>query len=79
MGNMSVAAASGGSGGALVLLVAPLLGLGHFVSVAMRPWKICPVCKGSPRNFGSIYTKAFKLCRNCGGSGRVRRFGAGEP
>lgn len=61
----------------IVVLLAIAVG-GYIVSVFLRPWKICPTCKGSPRNYGAIYTKAFKLCTRCGGSGRVRRFGAGE-
>ncbi|WP_143030041.1 hypothetical protein [Pseudonocardia oroxyli] len=71
-------AASGMSGATMVVVLVVVLVLGYVVSVFLHPFKVCPSCKGSPRSYGSIYTKSFRNCTRCGGSGRVRRFGAGD-
>lgn len=71
------AAAEGSSGWLMIVILLGVLILGYVVSVILHPNKLCPSCKGSPRSYGSIYTKSFRLCSRCGGSGRVRRFGAG--
>ncbi|MGD9986712.1 hypothetical protein [Pseudonocardia sp.] len=72
------AAAAGSSGWLTIVILLFIAGGGYGLSVLLHPYKHCPTCKGSPRSYGAIYTKSFRLCSRCGGSGRVRRFGAGE-
>jgi DnaJ-class molecular chaperone len=69
---------SGGSPVLVLIVLVVVLALGYVVSVFLHPFKICPACKGTPRSYGSMYTKSFRLCDRCGGSGRVRRLGAGD-
>lgn len=64
---------------ALVLLV-----LSYPVSLKLHPWTKCRLCRGSPRQYGAIYSYAWRHCRRCGGSGRelrrgVRLIGIGRP
>jgi len=72
------AATTGGNGLTVLLVIGAVLVGGYFLSVLLHPLKVCPTCKGSPRSYGSVYTKSFRNCSRCGGSGRVRRFGAGD-
>ena len=57
-----------------------LTGLGLLVawalSLLLHPYTACGSCKGSPRSFGTIATRSFRLCGTCGGSGRRLRVGA---
>jgi hypothetical protein len=68
----------------LLITAGVLLALGYPVSLKLHPWRKCLRCKGSPRNFGAIYTYAWRNCGRCGGSGRelrrgVRFTGIGRP
>ncbi|MFB9741916.1 hypothetical protein ACFFOU_12440 [Pseudonocardia sulfidoxydans] len=72
------AAADGSDGWLTIVVLLLLAGGGYGLSVILHPFKHCPTCKSSPRSYGAIYTKSFRLCSRCGGSGRIRRFGAGE-
>jgi DnaJ-class molecular chaperone len=57
-----------------VLLAALVTGGAWYVDVRLRPWKPCPSCHGRKRT--TAYGKHH--CRRCGGSGEVRRVGAGR-
>ena len=70
------AAASPTTGGGLLLIGAAVLIVGYLLSLLLHPYTRCSTCKGSPRHYGSIFTRAFRLCSACGGSGRQRRLGA---
>lgn len=41
----------------------------------LRPWKRCPVCRGTGRNRWST-PEHWGYCARCGSSGKVLRFGA---
>jgi hypothetical protein len=64
------------SGSGLVMIA----GLGMFVawavSLLLHPYTVCGSCKGTPRSYGSIATRSFRLCPSCGGTGRRLRLGA---
>ena len=47
------------------------------LSIALAPEKICPRCKGKGARSGAL--GGLKTCRDCKGSGRVPRIGAGAP
>ena len=69
------AAAAQGSGGGLLLLIGLAIVLGWLASLWAHPFTACPDCTGSPKKFGTIYTKSFDLCRTCNGRGwKVRAF-----
>jgi hypothetical protein len=46
------------------------------VSLLLHPYTVCGSCKGTPRSYGTIATRAFRLCAGCGGTGRQLRVGA---
>jgi DnaJ-class molecular chaperone len=69
-------AADSGSGNTALLVVVVVVVLGWLVSLVLHPWTACSACKGSPRHYGAVATKSFRLCSACGGSGRQLRFGA---
>ncbi|MQA14735.1 MAG: hypothetical protein GEV09_11335 [Pseudonocardiaceae bacterium] len=49
--------------------------LGYVASLWLHPWTRCGVCKGNPRRYGSIFTRAWRPCGRCGGTGRKTRLG----
>jgi hypothetical protein len=57
-----------------------LAGLGLLViwilSLLLHPFTACTSCKGTPRLYGAVATRSFRLCPSCGGSGRRLRTGA---
>lgn len=59
----------------LILIVAVLV-VGWLVSLWLHPFTPCWDCKGTPKKWGSIYTRSFDLCRTCEGRGRRMRMGA---
>lgn len=62
----------------VLLLVAVAVGA-WYVDVRLRPWKPCPKCGGRKRTRGSRPRAWGEFrCRRCGGTGKVRRFGAGK-
>ena len=69
-------AAEGGSGNTALLVVVVVALVGWLISLVLHPWTACSACKGSPRRFGAVASKSFRLCAACGGSGRQLRFGA---
>lgn len=71
-----IAAASGAGNGSALLVVALILLGGYLLSVWINPFAPCRWCKGTPKTYGMIFTKAFDLCRHCEGRGRRMRFGA---
>ncbi len=58
------------------LLVLAAVAVAHLVSLWLHPFTACRDCKGSPKKFGTIYTRSFDLCRTCNGRGRRVRMGA---
>ncbi len=46
------------------------------VSLLLHPYTECGSCKGTPRSYGSIATRSFRLCPACSGTGRQLRVGA---
>jgi hypothetical protein len=61
--------------GALVLIAIVVL-VGWWATLARHPIRRCPSCKGSKKNAGSNELR-WGICGRCGGKGHVRRFGAG--
>lgn len=59
----------------LILALAGIVVL-HLASLWLHPFTACRDCKGSPKKFGTIYTRSFDLCRTCNGRGRRVRMGA---
>jgi hypothetical protein len=57
-----------------------IIGLGLLaawaVSLLLHPYTACGSCKGTPRSYGTIATRSFRLCAGCGGTGRQLRVGA---
>jgi hypothetical protein len=57
-----------------------IIGLGLLaawaVSLLLHPYTACGSCKGTPRSYGTIATRSFRLCTGCGGTGRQLRVGA---
>ena len=63
--------------GSSILMIAALgLLTAWILSLLLHPFTACSSCKGSPRSFGSVATRSFRLCGACGGSGRRLRVGA---
>lgn len=71
-----LAAAPPASGGVTMLLVALGLLAVYLLSVWINPFAPCRRCKGSPRTHGSLFTKAYDVCRHCEGRGRRVRTAA---
>ncbi len=59
-----------------LVVIVLLAGAGYFLSLRLHPLRRCPVCKGTGRHHGGVYTYAFRPCRACGGRGRKDRLGA---
>jgi hypothetical protein len=59
----------------VLILVCLICAAWWVVSRWAWPWRPCPRCKGSGRNRGSD-KRRHGDCKRCGGSHRVRRFGA---
>jgi hypothetical protein len=57
-----------------------LVGLGLLVlwllSLLLHPFTTCSSCNGSPRSYGAVATRSFRMCGSCGGTGRQLRIGA---
>ncbi|MDN5933895.1 MAG: hypothetical protein L0I24_22955, partial [Pseudonocardia sp.] len=71
-----LAAAASGADNSALLVVALIALAVYLASVWFNPFAPCRRCKGSPKTYGVIFTKAFDLCRHCEGRGRRMRFGA---
>ncbi len=69
-------AVSSADGGSTLLTIGVVVIGGYLLSLLLHPNTACGACKGTPRSYGSVYTKAFRLCSSCGGRGRERRLGA---
>jgi hypothetical protein len=61
--------------GILTLAGAGLL-TAWILSLLLHPFTACSSCKGSPRSYGVLASRSFRLCPACGGSGRQLRIGA---
>ncbi|TQM38665.1 hypothetical protein [Pseudonocardia cypriaca] len=70
----SVAADLSGSG--IVVIVGLGMLVAWAVSLLLHPYTACGSCKGTPRSYGSIATRSFRLCPSCSGTGRRLRLGA---
>jgi hypothetical protein len=64
------------SGLATLVMVGGIFAAGYVLSLVLHPLTHCRRCNGIPRSYGTVYTHAFRLCSDCGGSGRQRRLGA---
>jgi hypothetical protein len=72
-----LATTTGELSGSTILMIAGLgLLVAWTVSLLLHPFTACSSCKGSPRSFGLVATRSFRLCPACGGSGRRLRVGA---
>ena len=69
-------ATAGLTGTGVVVLAALGLLAAWAVSLLLHPFTACSSCKGSPRSFGVIAKRSFRMCGSCGGSGRRLRLGA---
>ncbi|HEX3962413.1 MAG TPA: hypothetical protein VHZ03_38260 [Trebonia sp.] len=63
------------NGGELLALVAVVVIVGWYVDLRRRPNRRCWACNGSGRNSRGV---RWGNCGRCGGSGNVRRLGAGK-
>ena len=61
----------------LVIFVLAVAGV-RVVSLFIHPMTRCSGCKGGARHRGSVFTRSFRACRKCGGSGRQERAGVGS-
>ena len=61
---------------ATLIVVAMVFGVGYLLSIRLHPFTNCRACKGGSRHRGAIYSRAYRVCRRCKGSGRRLRFGA---
>ena len=59
-----------------LLLLAIVWLVGYLVSCTRHPYRDCPTCGDSKREYGALYSKAYRECQKCGGKGRVVRAGA---
>lgn len=59
-----------GSGNSALVVVALIALAGYLLSVWINPFAPCRWCKGTPKTTGTIFTRAFDLCRHCEGRGR---------
>jgi len=73
---LDIHAAAATNGLTILIIAGAVLVLGYLLSLVLHPYARCSTCKGSPRHYGSIFSRAFRLCSACGGSGRERRLGA---
>jgi hypothetical protein len=64
------------SGTSLLTVVGLGLLAAWAVSLLLHPYTACSSCKGTPRSYGAIATRSFRLCPSCGGTGRQLRVGA---
>lgn len=48
----------------------------YLVSVRLKRWVACPVCRGKPRKRGWLFGYAWSYCRRCAGKGEVARWGS---
>jgi DnaJ-class molecular chaperone len=62
---------------AVVVIVAIVAVVAWRVDVQRHPIRRCPSCNGSKKNGGSSEQR-WGTCRRCGGTGEVRRPGAGN-
>jgi hypothetical protein len=68
--------ADGLSGSTVLVLVGLGLLVLWLLSLLLHPFTTCSSCNGTPRSYGAVATRSFRLCGNCGGSGRRLRVGA---
>jgi hypothetical protein len=71
-----LAAAQEGSGTNALFIVGLVVGGGWLASLWLHPFTACSACGGTPKSFGSVATRSFRLCSRCSGSGRRLRVGA---
>jgi hypothetical protein len=64
------------SGSTLLTVIGLGLLLAWAVSLLLHPYTACSACKGTPRSYGAIATRSFRLCHSCSGTGRQLRVGA---
>ncbi|GAA5125040.1 hypothetical protein [Pseudonocardia adelaidensis] len=64
------------SGATLLTIVGLGLLAAWAVSLLLHPYTACGSCKGTPRSYGAIATRSFRLWPGCGGTGRQLRAGA---
>ncbi len=69
-----VAAAQKGSGSTLLFVVLAVLVGAWLISLLVHPWRHCRECNSSPRTYGGIFQRSFRICTRCGGTGRQKRF-----
>lgn len=65
------------SNGVLALAALVITGLaGFWISIRRRPYTNCPRCNGGGKDHGEVFTRAYRHCRHCDGTGRTLRLGA---
>ncbi|OZM83724.1 hypothetical protein [Pseudonocardia sp. MH-G8] len=64
------------TGTTLVTLAGAGLVVAWLLSLLLHPLTACSACKGTPRSYGVLASRSFRLCPACGGSGRQLRIGA---
>jgi hypothetical protein len=61
--------------GPMLLVIVCVIGL-YAASVLLHPSIACGKCEGKSRHYGAVFSRSFRSCSRCGGSGKKRRWGA---
>ena len=58
-----------------VVLIISIIILGYIGSLWINPWVKCSRCGGGSTKKGFIFSRAYRPCSKCKGTGRQLRFG----
>ncbi|MBB5085044.1 hypothetical protein AB0K48_00625 [Nonomuraea sp. NPDC055795] len=59
--------------------LAALYSVGYTISIRLHPYRNCRRCQGSRKHRGAIFTRSFRACDRCDGTGRELRLFAKHP
>ena len=61
----------------IVIVIVVVFGYGsvYLRSLRSHPWVKCGACKGTGKDFHSVFTNAYGKCGKCNGTGRQDRMG----
>jgi hypothetical protein len=60
----------------IVIVIAFGYGSVYLRSLRSHPYAKCGACKGTGKNFHSVFTNAYGKCGKCNGTGRQDRMGS---
>ena len=61
------------------VVIAAALGAAYSVSIRRHPYRPCRKCGESGKHRGTMFTRSFRACTRCGGTGCELRPFAKEP